>query len=140
MTPEDGSPEVAERAGDESKAVLDHTHDRAAPRPVPIPVDKTEITESPRTDHAPAGLDGTPGSTALAAFLRFHPFMAFFCWLADAQYPASHYFAEMRVAKHREACPKLYWVCVVLDMLVTLVAVAGILVLAGAVAYKAVWK
>ena len=65
--------------------------------------------------------------------------MAFFCWLADAQYPANH-FVGMRVAKHREASPKLYWVCVFLDVLVTLIAVAGILVLAAAVAYKAVWK
>lgn len=110
-------------------------------RPVPTPVDPREITESPQTDrdtHVPAGLDGAPGSSTLAAFLRFHPFMAFFCWLADAQYPA-HHIAEVRVAKHRVNSPKLYWICVGLDMVVTLVAVALTLVIAAAVAYKAVW-
>lgn len=107
----------------------------------PLPTDVEEITQAPRTDrdsNAPAAFGDAPGSTALAAFLRFHPFTAFFCWLADAQYPA-HHLAEFRVASHREKCPKFYWTCVVLDMFVTLLAAAGILVLAAAVAYKAVW-
>lgn len=112
------------------------------PAPVPpIPTDITEVTESPRTDHsirAPEGLEGAPGSAALAAFLRFHPFMGFFIWLADMQYPATHT-GDIRVAKHKEICPRLYWTCVAFDFVVTLLAVIGILVLAGAVAYKAVW-
>ena len=59
----------------------------------PIPIDRTEIDRSPRTDRdslAPGGLEGTPGSEALAAFLRFHPFMAFFIWLSDVQYSGAH--------------------------------------------------
>jgi len=141
MTREDSSPETAKQTGDETAAVPELTAEIPATPDVPIPVDKTEITKSPRTDRddAPTGIEGTPGSTAFSAFLRFHPFMAFFCWLADAQYPSSH-FAEMRVAQHREAAPWLYWICVFFDMVVTLIAVSGLLVLAGAVAYKAVWK
>ena len=107
----------------------------------PIPIDRTEIDRSPRTDRdslAPGGLEGTPGSEALAAFLRFHPFMAFFIWLSDVQYSGAHP-GDLRVAKHREACGRFYWTCVVFDFIVTAVAVVGILILAGVVAYKAVW-
>lgn len=110
-------------------------------RHVPVPAEVEEITQAPRTDRnsvTPSGLEDTPGSTALAAFIRFHPFMAFFCWLADAQFPA-HQLAEVRVSKHRDNSPKLYWICVSLDMLVTLTAVVGVIALAATVAYKAVW-
>jgi hypothetical protein len=34
----------------------------------------------------------------------------------------------------------LYWLCLCIDMIITLVAVAGVLTLAVLVAYKAVWK
>ena len=44
-----------------------------------------------------------------------------------------------RAARHCDASPRFYWTCVVLDMLVTFVAAVGLLVLAAAVAYKAVW-
>lgn len=144
MPDNDVSSAVAEpTADDESEPValpIDKV-DNAPLRPPPTPTDVEEITHGPRTErdeHAPAGLEGAPGSTALAAFLRFDPFTAFFCWLADAQFPA-HHLAEVRVSSHREKCPRFYWTCVVLDMVVTLLAVIGLLVLAAAVAYKAVW-
>lgn len=64
--------------------------------------------------------------------------MAFFTWLSDVQYPGAHS-GDLRVAKHREACRRFYWTCVVFDFIVTAAAVVGLLVLAGVVAYKAVW-
>jgi len=64
--------------------------------------------------------------------------MAFFIWLSDVQYPVAHP-GDFRVAKHREACRRFYWTCVVFDFIVTAAAVVGLLVLAGVVAYKAVW-
>ncbi|MFI6432486.1 hypothetical protein [Rhodococcus oryzae] len=106
--------------------------------PIGPPIDRKEVTTSPKTDdHAapPAELDGH--SIALSAFLKFHPFMAFFCWVAHAQFPANHR-AETRVAKLREGSKRFYWTCVLLDLVVTFVAVAGLIAIAAAVAYKAV--
>lgn len=111
---------------------------RKADLPTGFLTERQEVTTSPRTDDPatpPAELDGH--SIALSAFLKFHPFMAFFCWIAHVQFPSNHK-AETRVSKLREQSKKFYWVCVTLDVLVTFVAVAGLIAIAAAVAYKAV--
>lgn len=76
------------------------------------------------------------GSQALSAFIKFHPFMAFFCFLADLQYHPAQHHAEARVATLRSNSPWLYWICVGLDFILTLVAVTAVVCIAGAIAYK----
>ena len=65
--------------------------------------------------------------------------MAFFCWLAYIQTPGPQS-PEAGVFKLRADCKKLYWFCLTLDMLILLAAVVGVLALAAAVAYKALWR
>ena len=106
---------------------------------LPIPHDSVPVERSPRdeqpVDRPPAGIDGAPGSAALAAFIGFHPFMAFFIWLAKLQSPDTATDAA-RVAQYRAECRRLYWTCVASDFIVTAIAVLGVLALAGVVAYK----
>ena len=108
--------------------------------PPPIPAVRTELTTSPRSDAypAPAALDGTAGGAAIATFIKFHPFMAFFCWVAHIQH-LGQLSPEAEVRQLRADHTKLYWICLWLDMIILAVAVVGVLILAGAVAFKAVW-
>ncbi|PBC54893.1 hypothetical protein [Rhodococcus sp. ACPA1] len=106
---------------------------------LPIPTERQPMTHAPRTadvdgDLAP-NLDA--GSMALSAFMKFHPFMGFFCWIAHAQFP-SHHRPETRVSKLRADSKWFYWTCVTFDMVVTIIAVVGLLIVAGTVAYKSV--
>jgi hypothetical protein len=82
----------------------------------------------------------TPGGAeqTLRHFITFRPFMRFFCWLADRQFPASHR-PETRVSRLRKESKRLYWTCLTLDMLVTAVAVLLLLAVALAILYKTVW-
>ena len=67
-----------------------------------------------------------------------HPFVSFFSWLADKQGPAELP-PEGRFARYRQEAPRLFQVCVALDLLVLFV-VTGILVVALAAAlFKVIW-
>ena len=86
----------------------------------------------------PSGAAGDLGGATLTRFLTYHPFMAFFCWLANQQFPSSHR-PETWASRLRENSPRLYWVCVTLDIILTLL-VSLILIGAGAlIVYKSVW-
>lgn len=62
------------------------------------------------------------GNKTLTTLVRLRLFIAFFCWLADKQYPAS-YRADRRVSTLRKNSPHLYWVCVTFDIAVLVLAV-----------------
>lgn len=74
------------------------------------------------------------GSAALTAFIWFHPFMTFFCWLADIQYAPCR--PEAKVWMLRKDSRHLYWACVILDLMVTLIAVNTVIAITGLAAYK----
>ena len=105
----------------------------------PRPTNSTPLTHSPRTtDPEPDPIpNGDASSQAFAAMMQVRPFMALFCWIAHAQFPA-HHKPETRVAKMRSESRRFYWTCVTLDMIVTLLCVTGVLTVAGFVAYKSV--
>jgi hypothetical protein len=81
---------------------------------------------------------GDLGGRTLSNLLKIHVFMSFFCWLADRQNPAGHR-PETRVARLREDSPTFYWICVTLDMVVGVIAVAILVLAAAAILYKTIW-
>lgn len=81
-----------------------------------------------------AGEGANTGTTALAAFVHFHPCMTYFCWLADIQYPRGRREAKVWMLRHDSR--HLYHVCVVLDLVFTVVAVTAVIAIAALVAYK----
>lgn len=104
--------------------------------PEGLPPDTRETFRSPTVDdgsRAPEQIEGQ--SAALTTFLRFHPFMAFFCWLAHLQYEPEHTDSR-RISIHRKRCPRFYWTCVTLDMLITFAVTVTIVGTAVGVAYK----
>ncbi len=96
--------------------------------------EKSTHTSEPRDLGGTAGEGVNPATTALAAFIQFHPSMTFFCWLADIQYGSCGREAKVRMLRKDSA--HLYQVCVILDLTVTMIAVTAIMVIAGLVAYK----
>ena len=70
------------------------------------------------------------GERTLTYLMWLHPFMTYFCWVADRQFPASHR-PDTRVDRLRERDPRFYWTCVTLDTVVTVLAV-GVLIAAAA--------
>lgn len=84
------------------------------------------------------GADVDLGHKTLSSLARLRLFTAFFCWLADKQYPASHR-PETRVSTHRKNSPRLYWLCVTLDVFVLVCVVAIALAAAARAVYKSIW-
>ena len=81
-----------------------------------------------------AGEGANTGGAALAAFVHFHPCMTYFCWLADIQYPPGRREAKVWMLRHDSRY--LYQVCVVLDLIFTVIAVTAVIAIAALVAYK----
>jgi hypothetical protein len=109
--------------------------------PVPAAEARRNVTEpKEQLDEDSLADVSTPGGAdqTLQRLLTFHPFMRFFRWLADRQFPGSH-LPETRVRRLREESKHLYWTCVTLDMLVTALAVLLLLAAALAVLYKTIW-
>lgn len=65
--------------------------------------------------------------------------MSYFRWLAELQYGPCR--REVKVWTLRKDSPLLYEVCVVLDLIFTVVAATAVIAIAGLVAYKSlsVW-
>lgn len=80
------------------------------------------------------GEGANTGSAALAAFVHFHPCMTYFCWLANIQYPRGRREAKVWMLRHDSRY--LYQVCVVLDLIFTVIAVTAVIAIAALVAYK----
>jgi hypothetical protein len=80
-----------------------------------------------------AGKAANAGIAALAAFVHFHPCMIYFCWLADIQYPGSRE-AKVRMLRHNSQC--LYQVCVVLDLIFTVITAIALIAIAALVACR----
>ena len=81
------------------------------------------------------GLGYGVGERTLTHLMRLHPFLTFFCWVADRQFPASHR-ADTRVARLRERDRRFYWTCVTLDVVVTFLAVTILIAAAAWALYK----
>jgi hypothetical protein len=81
-----------------------------------------------------AGEGANAGSTALAAFVHFHPCMTFFCWLADIQYPPGRREAKVWMLRHDSKY--LYRVCVALDLIFTVIGATAVIAIAALVACK----
>lgn len=117
--------------------------EREGPAPAdPIPRKVEPIDKLPSDRRQEAALPAEEhGGGLLAAFLRLHPFVGFFCWLADQQYGPEHR-PDERVTKlinRSKASHNLYRFCVAGDLFVTLIAAVGLLSLAVMIAAKAVW-
>lgn len=111
-------------------------------KPPSKPVPKSQIAvkdtrEERGNEPAPFG-QGEVGTQTLTRLIAFRPFMAYFCWLAHKQNPSAHR-PETRVSSLRTRNPKFYWLCVLLDILVIIVAVTILVVAAGAALYKTIW-
>ena len=77
-------------------------------------------------------------TTVTSKWMIIHPHVSFFSWLADKQGPAELP-PEARLARYRQESPRLFQICVILD-LVVLFVVTGILVAAFAAAlFKIIW-
>jgi hypothetical protein len=81
-----------------------------------------------------AGEGANTGSAVLATFVHFHPCMTYFCWLAGIQYPTGR--REAKVSMLRHDSRYLYQVCVVLDLIFTVIAATAVIAIAALVTYK----
>lgn len=81
-----------------------------------------------------AGEGANTGSAVLATFVRFHPCITYFCWLAGIQYPTGRREAKVSLLRHDSKF--LYQACVVLDLIFTVIAATAVIALAALVAYK----
>jgi hypothetical protein len=128
--------------GDESERdPEDLTDDQpAAPSKQPVPANEARrnISEPSELDDDLIDPKGQPDASTLAKLLTFHPFMRFFCFLADRQSPGSH-LPQTRVRRLREEDKKLYWACVIGDFVVTAASAVVIIAAAAVVLYKTVW-
>lgn len=132
-----------EQAGQDTTIQGQATEPDAPARPAAKPVPKKQYPVSntrEETGEGPAPLtEGTEvGGHTLARLIALRPFMTYFCWLAHKQNPAAHR-PETRVNSLRTLNPKFYWMCVMLDMVITLVAVVLLVAAAAAVLYKTIW-
>jgi hypothetical protein len=102
--------------------------------PTPPPASPAVIPPAPAR-----GSTARPGvALATSKWMIIHPHVSFFSWLADKQGPAELP-PEARLARYRKESPRLFQICVTLDLLVLFV-VTGILVFAmAAILYKAIW-
>lgn len=93
-----------------------------------------EVTTS--TDVVGAGgAQGDIGGRTLSNLIKARVFMAMFCWLADRQFSTALR-PDTRVARLRAKDTRLYWTCVVLDLIVTLGAVVLLMCAASIALYK----
>lgn len=64
-----------------------------------------------------------------------HPHVSYFTWLADKQSPADLP-PEVRLERYREQAPRLFRVCVVLDLIIVLAVTLILVAAAAAVLYR----
>lgn len=77
------------------------------------------------------GSDPTPSN--LVRLIRVRPFMLFFCYVANMQYPR-HQTSQSRNEKMKKDHVKLYWFCIISDLIFTWIIAVFLLaffVLAG---------
>lgn len=111
---------------------------RVRPRSEALPYvrDPTEVHGSDLVEGH--GVSGDIGGRTLSNLLRIHPFSSFFCWLAYRQYAATDG-PEAAVTRFRQESNWFFWLCVLLDWLVGIIAVAILIAAAAAVLYKTIW-
>ncbi|WP_368267017.1 hypothetical protein [Corynebacterium ulcerans] len=117
----------------------------------PVEAIKTDVSQQPEAetasqdrrekDHPNAGPSGGDNTNLhSAAFLmgltRWHPAIGFFQFLADCHYPrGENTLPSDRFSATRDAYPKTYWLCVLIDMTLLIAVLIGLAIIATRIGY-----
>jgi hypothetical protein len=117
----------------------------ATAAPEPSPFAPAPAVPPPTVPAAPAPAPAEPGpttaataglSTALRPGIRLvHPHVSYFTWLADKQSGADVP-PDVRLERYRERAPRLFRICVALDLIIVLVVTLILVAAAAAVLYR----
>lgn len=114
---------------------------RASP-PLQRPEVATSKINNPKEQFSDSPVPDLPNGEvpyhALTRLMVFHPCVAFFGWVADQQFPRSQT-RETRFRKHGEEHPPFYWICVVIDLTLIIIAWAIIMIAICITIYKTLW-
>lgn len=94
-----------------------------------------EVTSGSDVVGGSSDTQGDIGGRTLSNLIKARVFMALFCWLADRQFSPTLR-ADLRVSRLRAKDRRLYWLCVGLDLIVTLGAVVLLMWAATIALYK----